>query len=369
MTLSPKSMAATFTIATDFTEHSSIHSSKVTTIKSLSESGLTSLPPSFACKNLHKIPVLDSSSEYNTLPVVDFSLLVSGNSEQRDKAIQDLGQACEEWGFFFLINHGIPENLINSMMEGVKGFFNLSEEEKKEFQGKHIFDPIRYGSSINTAVEKIHCWRDFLKVFVHPEFHFPHKPSGFSDTAFEYLKMIREIIRELLRGLSENLGLEPNYINKATTIESSFQVFVANLYPPCPEPELAVGLHPHSDHGLLTVLTESISGGLQTLHNGKWVKVNAPPNALMVNTADQLEIMSNGKYKSNVHRAVVHSNATRISMVTANGPSLDQLISPATEFVSDTHPPAYTSVTYKKYYELSQSNSFDNGLFLDRMRI
>ena len=62
---------------------------------------------------------------------------------------------------------------MNSMMEGTKGFFNLSDEEKREFQGK-VHDPIRYGSSFNTAVERVHCWRDFLKVFVHPEFHFPH---------------------------------------------------------------------------------------------------------------------------------------------------------------------------------------------------
>lgn len=86
------------------------------------------------------------------------------------------------------------------------------------------------------------------------------------------------------------LGLEPNYINKAMNMESSFQVFIANLYPPCPEPELAVGIRPHSDHGLHTVLSENGINGLQTLHNGNWVKLNPLPNALMVNTADLLEL-------------------------------------------------------------------------------
>lgn len=73
-------------------------------------------------------------------------------------------------------------------------------------------------------------------------------------------------------------------------MESSFQVFIANLYPPCPEPELAVGIRPHSDHGLHTVLSENGINGLQTLHNGNWVKLNPLPNALMVNTADLLEL-------------------------------------------------------------------------------
>ena len=81
------------------------------------------------------------------------------------------------------------------------------------------------------------------------------------------------------------------------------------------------------------------------------------------------QILSNGKYKSNVHRAVLYNNATRISMVTANGPSLDQLISPLPEFVNETHPPAYTSTTFRQYYELNQSNSLDKKSSLDRIRI
>ena len=73
---------------------------------------------------------------------------------------------------------------MKSMMEGVREFFNLSDEEKRQFQGKDVTDPIRFGSSFNAAVEKVHCWRDFLKVSVHPEFHFPHKPPGLSYTNF-----------------------------------------------------------------------------------------------------------------------------------------------------------------------------------------
>ncbi|XP_028771666.1 protein DMR6-LIKE OXYGENASE 2-like [Neltuma alba] len=350
----------------DFSAESSTHQTKVTTIKSLSESGLTSLPSSYVWKHINDRPILDSSED--SFPIIDFSLLASSNSQQRCKAIQDLGQACEEWGCFLLINHSFPVSLINRMMEGVKGFFNLSDEEKREFQGKHLSDPIKCGSSMNNTTE-VKSWRDFLKVFVHPEFHFPHKPAGFSDTAFEYFKLMGEITWELLNGVSESLGLEPNYIYKATNRESSFQVFIANLYPPCPEPEHALGLLPHSDHGLLTIVAENISGGLQTLHNSKWVKVNAPPNALMVNTGDLLEILTNGKYKSNVHRAVLHINTTRTSMVTIDGPSTDQLISPAPELVDETHPPAYTSITYKEFYALQQSTSFDRETVLDHLRI
>lgn len=68
---------------------------------------------------------------------------------------------------------------MNEMMSECERFFNLTDEEKKEFAGKDVLDPIRCGTSFNTSVEKVFCWRDFLKIFVHPQFHSPNKPPRF----------------------------------------------------------------------------------------------------------------------------------------------------------------------------------------------
>lgn len=65
------------------------------------------------------------------------------------------------------------------MIDASKRFFDLTEEEKREFSGKHVLDPIRCGTSFNASVEKIFFWRDFLKVIVHPQFHSPNKPAQF----------------------------------------------------------------------------------------------------------------------------------------------------------------------------------------------
>lgn len=74
------------------------------------------------------------------------------------------------------------------------------------------------------------------------------------ETALEYSKKAGEIAREILRGISECLELEANYIDKELNLEKGVQVIAANFYPPCPQPELAMGMPPHSDHGLLTFL-------------------------------------------------------------------------------------------------------------------
>ncbi|PON33007.1 Oxoglutarate/iron-dependent dioxygenase [Parasponia andersonii] len=332
---------------------------------------LTSVPPTYT---ITKTPndeavTLDHIDPEVKIPIIDFSLLTSSNPDQRSKTIAELGRACEDWGFFMVINHCVPERLMSAVIDGCRGFFDLSEEEKLEFEGKHVLDPIRYGTSFNTSVEKVFYWRDFLKVIVNPHFQFPNKPSEFSEIAFEYCKKTREVVMGILEGISENLGLEANYIYKTLNLDSGVQVFAANLYPPCPQPELAMGLPPHSDHGLLTLLIQNGIGGLQIQHEGKWVNVNPNiPNALLVNTADHLEILSNRKYKSVVHRAIVNKIDTRISLAIANGPAFDAVVSPASKLV-ENHSPAYTGMKYRDYMELQQSSRLTGKLILDRLRL
>ena len=112
----------------------------------------------------------------------------------------------------------------------------------------------------------------------------------------------------MLRGISESLGLGPECLSEVLNKEWSLQRLTANLYPPCPQPELAMGIPSHTDHGVLTTLMQNGVGGLQVYQNGRWVKVDPLPNALLVNIADHLEVhihlvFNKAKYSKNVKRA------------------------------------------------------------------
>ncbi|THG01664.1 hypothetical protein TEA_011741 [Camellia sinensis var. sinensis] len=83
-------------------------------------------------------------------------------------------------------------------------------------------------------------------------------------------------------------------------------------------------------------------------------------------------ILSNGRYKSVVHRAVVNNKATRISIAMPCGPSLNTIVSPAPELVEDDeghHLPAYIPMKYRDYLELQQSNQLGRKSCLDRVRL
>lgn len=67
---------------------------------------------------------------------------------------------------------------MKGILEATREFFDLAEEEKPEFQPKDVLSPIRYGTSFNTEKEQIFCWRDFVKVFVNPDFNCPDRPES-----------------------------------------------------------------------------------------------------------------------------------------------------------------------------------------------
>ncbi|KAK8692349.1 hypothetical protein V6N13_075816 [Hibiscus sabdariffa] len=340
-------------------------------VKELVESvGLTSVPSSYIFRDT-KSDVHCMHVQSETVPIIDFSLLTSHDPDRRSETITRLGNACLEWGFFMVINHGVPEMLRDEMVRETESFFDLREEDKRQYAGKKLFDPIRCGTSFNSNVDKTLLWRDYLKIHVHPHFNAPDKPSGFSKVLREYCQKTRDIAGELLKGISESLGLESGYINEKMRVGSSesHQLLVANMYPPCPQPELAMGLPPHSDHGLLTILMQNGIDGLQVMHEGNWVSINPLPNSFLVNTGDHMEILTNGKYKSVVHRAVVNSKAPRVSIGTAHGPPLDTVVSPAPELMTDGVGQAYLGIKYKNYLELQQSKTLSGKSCLDHLRL
>ncbi|KAF7113878.1 hypothetical protein RHSIM_RhsimUnG0105900 [Rhododendron simsii] len=335
------------------TDMSRADATKRISVKTLVESpGLTSIPTNYSYST-NPNESAGSNPNEDTFPVIDFSLLTSDDPHKRSKTIQDLDRACQDWGFFMVVNHGVSESLMKEVLEGCQEFFNLPVEEKMEYAGRDIWQPIRFGTGVDVKVEKFFFWRDFLKVIVHPQFHFPNKPKGFGEVAREYCKRTREVTTELLRGISKGLGLEECYIEKKTDFDAGFQLFAVNLYPPCPQPELAIGIPAHTDHSLLTLLIENEIGGLQIQHNEEWFNVNPIPNSFLVNTGDHLEILSNGRYKSVSHRAVVNNTATRISIAVPHGPSLETAVGPAPELVDDEsgRPAIYMPMKFKDYLE------------------
>jgi isopenicillin N synthase-like dioxygenase len=108
------------------------------------------------------------------------------------------------------------------------------------------------------------------------------------DALLEYAKQVKNFGDKLFELLFEALGLETSYL---TDIEcNQGQIILAHYYPPCPQSELATGTTRHSDSGFVTILLQDEIGGLQILHEDRWVDVTPIPGAFIVNIADLLQV-------------------------------------------------------------------------------
>lgn len=96
-------------------------------------------------------------------------------------------------------------------------------------------------------------------------------------------------MKNLLRGVSKSLEVDKSYLYDMADMDMGMDLFLANIYPPCPQPKLVVGLSPHTDLGLLIMLASNRVGGLQIQKNGTWLNVDVRPNHLMVNLGDHME--------------------------------------------------------------------------------
>ncbi|KAL3685619.1 hypothetical protein R1sor_003641 [Riccia sorocarpa] len=275
------------------------------------------------------------------IPCIDLEAL---SGEELRRAITS---ACRDWGFFQVVNHGIARPLVERMATASSEFFAQPLEEKlKCSTPAKVAGPVHFGGGGNRD------WRDVLKLNCAPasivaKDYWPQSPPGFRDTLEDYVAQQQALAVRLLKLISESLDLETNFLVEAC---GDPKVVVAiNHYPPCPDPSLTMGIRAHSDPNTITMLMQDEVGGLQVFKDDEWIDVRPLPNAFVVNVGDQLQILSNGKYSSCLHRVVNNSRQARTSMATFFSPSHASIIAPAPGLVDELNPAIYPKFVYADY--------------------
>ncbi|XP_037410744.1 1-aminocyclopropane-1-carboxylate oxidase homolog 1-like [Triticum dicoccoides] len=325
-------------------------------VKGLVDAGVTKLPTMFIHppenllssslpeddEHLHKVRSL-------RFPVIDLSGFDS--SESRTEIVEEIKKAAESWGFFQLVDHGIPLGVIEGAQRGIRAFHELPREEKAKWYSRDFAQHVNFFSfhgdfKVTTPAD----WRDTLscKVLEDPA-SFEAIPQICREEVRTYMKGIDGVMRKLSELLSEALGLGSDYL--ATTRCFNARSMACHYFPICPEPHLTMGGTKHTDLGFLTLLLQDSVGGLQVLHQDVWIDVPPVNGALLANMGDMMQIITNGGFKSVEHRVLLKPTVQpRISIACfLSTDDLDRPYGPIKELLSEDNRPIFDQVIFREY--------------------
>ncbi len=267
-----------------------------------------------------------SIATFDEVPILDASALV--NNEDITTFSKTLREACENMGFFYVKNHGIPKNVIDGAFDASKTFFSLSLNDRmKVVKDKFHRGYLPIGTTRYPG--KAADFKDSFDIGVelslsHPDviaglpLHGPNQwPNleGFRKAAELYFANVKGLGFNLLRAFAKSLGLDEsfflNHYNNPTILMRMLH------YPPQSQISEAgsIGAYPHSDYGVITVLAQDPSGGLELQKaDGSWISAPYIPDTFVVNIGDLMARWTNGVYQSNKHQVINRNGTERFSI-------------------------------------------------------
>lgn len=291
----------------------------------------------------------------SSIPKVDLlPFLKEGDAEGKKKAREIIGEACSEYGFFQVVNHGVPLGLMRRALELSKVFFQIPFEEKIKLAPKTGAPlPAGYSRQPDHSLDK----NEYFLMFP-PTSSFNVYPTH----PPEFKEVLEEIFTHLTKAgllvesiINECLGLPPNVL-KECNHDRSWDFMVALRYFPATEIENN-GITEHEDGNCITFVFQDQTGGLEVWKNGKWIPLTPEEGTLVVNLGDAIQVLTNEKFKSATHRVVRQNGRSRHSFAFFYNLPGDKWVEPLSEFTKEIgEPPKYRGFFYKDYQNLRMRN-------------
>ena len=296
-------------------------------------------------------PTLD----VKTIPVIDIGALGSA-TPQEDAIVAAIRAASESVGFFYIVNHGIAPGEIDAIFTACEAFFALPQAERDRLylvRSRHYRGYLPIGV-LGANSERP---RDLLESFqigqelsdddlavragtpLHGENLWPEGVPGFRPALLHYFGLMEGLTHRLLRGFAMAAGL------KADGFDALFRKPLSQMrllhYPsqtPQTQPGM-LGARAHRDFGFFTVLLQGDVEGLEVVGAGdEWFVAPPVRGSFVVNVAEMLKLVTNGRFVSALHRVVNRSGRERYSVPFFANPSYDAVLTPLDHCVDDTAP-------------------------------
>lgn len=242
-----------------------------------------------------------------SLPVVDIAPYLDPNSTAAERAAtaNAVHCACLEYGFFYLVGHGVPEDVRQQMLQLGHDFFALPQAEKDEISIFHSMDRIRgyarLGENITYGKRDVLEGYDIYREYPNPskdklrgEQLWPRRPAHLKSTALDYVARLVPVGQALMRAMGDGSGAEDGATAFEDIVRDPFWGLKFVNYPPLSTPDIeeqekGLSCGEHTDYGGLTFLLadDHIKSALEVEDkNGNWIKADPIPGAYVVNIGE-----------------------------------------------------------------------------------
>jgi isopenicillin N synthase-like dioxygenase len=280
------------------------------------------------------------------LPVIDFAGVRARDAAATKLAAKAIHEACMGPGFFYISQHGVPDQLIAETYSQAQAFFRQPIEKKREvaINKRHrgwnaLGDALMYEATKPDYKEFYSIGLELAETDVDvvageplrgPN-TWPADRPEFRKALADYYEALGACGADLLRCVAISLGIDEDFF--AASYTKRLQRTQIIYYPPHPPQAGAdqFGLAPHTDFGCITLLWQDDNGGLQVQERSsqRWIPAPPIPGTLVINVADLLQRWTNDRYVSTPHRVLNASGRERFSIATFYDPDFKAVIDPA----------------------------------------
>ena len=322
------------------------------------------------------------NSSFDGIPGLDLGPYLRGESGALERLADALRETSETVGFYYVYNHGVPQETIDRAFQASRQFHSLPLERKLEtpinadnigYMGLNA--SIQAHSKVEKARKPNYNESFFVKRDRTPDDpdvvakrpfrglnQWPRDLPGFREAVVAYQAAIEKLGMQMLPVVARSLALPADFFSDYFN-PAQFSLRLLH-YPVRDESEPEqFGTGAHTDGGFLTFLIQERVSGLQIRKpDGEWFDAPVLPGKFLVNSGDMMRRWTNDRYLSTPHRVMNVSNTDRYSMAFFFDPHLDRELVCLPTCASEDNPPKYPPITYGQYLtEFLDTNYYHRG--------
>ncbi|SAK56825.1 2-oxoglutarate-dependent ethylene/succinate-forming enzyme [Caballeronia hypogeia] len=279
------------------------------------------------------------------IPVIDFAGVLEGDAAALARAGREIHEACTTIGFFYIVNHGVPQAVIDAASQAARTFFAHPVETKRRAAVNQRHRGFNSLGDATMYQAKKPDYKEFFSIGLELPEDDPdvlagqalRGPNNWPDfmpelrpVLYRYYEAIGACGSHLLRAVAASLGIDEQFF--AARYGKRMQRTQMVYYPPQPpqSDEDQFGVAPHTDYGCITLLWQDNVGGLQVreIASGTWIDAPPIPGSFVVNVGDLLARWTNDRFRSTLHRVINASGRERYSIATFYDPTYDAIVDP-----------------------------------------